>query len=144
MADEWFDVRATGPLFDNRGAKAIKATRQAEHAVTFKIAKASQRHIRSIGASNFKQPTGFFSARVEIDRVADGHVVHANRVIYGPWLEGTSSRNRTTRFKGYQLFRRAAQDVEANLGRILNPEERSLVKAMNGRGVVGVRIGPVI
>ncbi len=30
-------------------------------------------------------------------------------VIYGPWLEGTGSRNETTRFKGYSTFRRAEQ-----------------------------------
>lgn len=30
-------------------------------------------------------------------------------VIYGPWIEGTSSRNETSRFKGYSTFRRAAQ-----------------------------------
>ncbi len=30
-------------------------------------------------------------------------------VIYGPWLEGTSSRNQTTRFKGYGQFRQTGQ-----------------------------------
>ena len=40
-------------------------------------------------------------------------------VIYGSWLEGTSSRNVTTRFKGYASFRKTAQwmqkqvDIEA-------------------------------
>lgn len=30
-------------------------------------------------------------------------------VIYGPWLEGTSSRNETTRFKGYASFRKTVE-----------------------------------
>lgn len=36
-------------------------------------------------------------------RIDDGGVV------YGPWLEGTGSRNASTRFKGYRSFRRTAQ-----------------------------------
>ena len=36
-------------------------------------------------------------------RIDDGGVV------YGPWLEGTSTRNATTRFRGYGSFRRTAQ-----------------------------------
>jgi len=30
-------------------------------------------------------------------------------MIYGPWLEGVGSRNTTTRFKGYSMFRRTRQ-----------------------------------
>lgn len=30
-------------------------------------------------------------------------------VLYGPWLEGISSRNATTRFKGYFSFRKTSQ-----------------------------------
>ncbi len=33
--------------------------------------------------------------------------VHDSNVVYGPWLEGVSSRNQTTRFKGYAMFRNA-------------------------------------
>ena len=44
-----------------------------------------------------------------------GRVQHLNAriddggVVYGPWLEGTSTRNATTRFKGYGAFRRTAE-----------------------------------
>ena len=39
-------------------------------------------------------------------------IIHDSQVIYGPWLEGTSSRNETTRFKGYAMFRNAKQQLE--------------------------------
>lgn len=39
-------------------------------------------------------------------------LIHDSNVIYGPWLEGTSSRNETTRFKGYAMFRNAAQQLQ--------------------------------
>jgi len=35
-----------------------------------------------------------------------------SKVVYGPWLEGTGSRNETTRFKGYSSFRRTTQFME--------------------------------
>ena len=38
--------------------------------------------------------------------------IHDSKVVYGPWLEGTGSRNATTRFKGYAAFRRARQELE--------------------------------
>ena len=33
-------------------------------------------------------------------------------VVYGPWLEGVSSRNARSRFKGYRMFRNAYQRLE--------------------------------
>ena len=36
-------------------------------------------------------------------------VITDGGVVYGPWLEGTSSRNKTTHFKGYMSFRKTKQ-----------------------------------
>ena len=33
-------------------------------------------------------------------------------VTWGPWLEGTSKRNESTRFKGYHLFRKTRQELQ--------------------------------
>ena len=138
MAGQWFDVKADGPLFSQNGAVALRALKSFEREATNKIAKAGQRWIRSIGVQQFRYqasaPTGFYSASVAIDRISDGHIVHS-RAIYGAWIEGTSSRNQSTRFKGYHLFRRAAQHVESNIGKIVNPEERRLIARLNGGGV---------
>lgn len=38
--------------------------------------------------------------------------IHDSQVVYGPWLEGVSSRNQETRFKGYAMFRNAKQQLE--------------------------------
>lgn len=145
---DWLKVEADGPMFDARGPRALA---HAQDAISEKIAKAAQRHILTFGIANFRYeaspPTYFFQHNVVTERVGDQHVVHADNVIYGPWLEGTSSRNTTTRFKGYHLFRRAAQDVERNLGRILDPEERQLVADLEGAGFTSAarlagRVGP--
>jgi hypothetical protein len=33
-------------------------------------------------------------------------------VVYGPWLEGVSSRNNSSRFKGYHTFRMVLQEMD--------------------------------
>ncbi len=43
-------------------------------------------------------------------------IIHDSQVIYGPWLEGVSSRNQSTRFKGYSMFRKARQQLETTKG----------------------------
>ena len=53
-------------------------------------------------------------------------VVHDSGIIYGPWLEGVSSRNDATRFKGYRMFRNAVQDLNRIAPTILR---RHLTKA---------------
>jgi len=61
--------------------------------------------------------------------IEDGH---PKRVIYGPWLEGVSSRNQTTRFKGYASFRRTEQWLQSRV----KPEAKAFVrrytKKLNG------------
>lgn len=45
-------------------------------------------------------------------------IVTTGDAMYGPWLEGTGSRNRTTRFKGYFGFRRASDEIQLSVERI--------------------------
>jgi hypothetical protein len=39
-------------------------------------------------------------------------------VVYGSWLEGESSRNAATRFKGYAAFRKVKDWLQSNIGDI--------------------------
>jgi hypothetical protein len=43
----------------------------------------------------------------------DVEMVTNRLAVYGPWLEGTGSRNETTRFKGYHGMRLASELLEA-------------------------------
>jgi hypothetical protein len=66
-----------------------------------------------------RRPTGYYESRVHHDRATpDGWKVTDGGVIYGHWLEGTGSRNRTTRFKGYATFRRMAAALQDNAGHL--------------------------
>jgi len=64
-------------------------------------------------AGRGKASTGYFRRSVHARQSAVGGTIESN-VVYGPWLEGVSSRNATTRFKGYASFRRTAQWLEKN------------------------------
>lgn len=56
--------------------------------------------------------------------------IHDSEVVCGPWLEGVSSRNQTTRFKGYAMFRNATQQLERSKGRVLEHRVRQAVMRM--------------
>lgn len=59
-----------------------------------------------------KHPTPYYETQVTMDRAALSNVIHDRGVIYGSWLEGTSYRNQTTRFKGYHAMREATQEAD--------------------------------
>lgn len=52
-----------------------------------------------------------YSLPVVVDDI-DTIVVTTDLATYGPWLEGTGSRNDVTGFPGYHSFRRAGAELE--------------------------------
>ena len=57
--------------------------------------------------------------------------IHDSDVIYGPWLEGVGSRNQTTRFKGYHMFRQAKGELERKVPGIINHRVAQAVGRLN-------------
>ena len=53
-------------------------------------------------------------------------------VLYGPWLEGVSSRNKSTRFPGYFSFRKAQQYMDKKSEKVLNKYMAKFARKMNG------------
>lgn len=99
------DVHSHGPVFDGRASAAVRAF---ERAAEQEIAETGVNLVRSELSRVLRHPTGYYSSRVS----ADGNQVNDGGVIYGPWLEGVGSRNKTTRFKGYFTFRRVGQRLD--------------------------------
>lgn len=81
---------------------------------------------------SIRNPTPYYETQITSERHGDTQVVHDRGIIYGPWLEGTGSRNQTTRFKGYASFRRAAQELEGQVEAILVPIVDRAVGRLNG------------
>jgi hypothetical protein len=65
-----------------------------------------------------RKQTPYYRTRISVVRYGGDWAVSDGGVIYGPWLEGTGSRNRTTRFKGYWTFRYVTQLVRGRADRI--------------------------
>lgn len=75
--------------------------------------------------------TGHYRRSIHGDVIDSRHgVIHDSRVIYGPWLEGVSSRNQTTRFKGYAMFRNAFQRLQRKAQSIADKHFERAVKEM--------------
>lgn len=100
------EVDQSGPFFDGRARKALHAWLDDAKEDVARIG-VNEVHAR-LGAL-LQHPTGAYQSTIVTERVSrfNDQVITDGDVIYGPWLEGTSSRNKTTRFKGYRIFRRA-------------------------------------
>jgi hypothetical protein len=104
-------VSKHGPLFNGMAKQAARAfTREA----SLEIAKQGQQMWVAQLDSSIRVNTGYYVSNIQINRAGDFNSVHDSGIIYGPWLEGTGSRNRTTRFKGYHSLRK----VRARLDRM--------------------------
>lgn len=116
-------IKKSGPFFDGRSEAAVDAF---VNEATEEIADHGFNLVHSELEMVLRHPTGYYQSQISTERVTPGHwLLHDNGVIYGPWLEGTSERNRTTRFKGYFTFRKVAQLLKIEAKAIA---ERILIK----------------
>lgn len=105
-----FTFELSGPLFDGRLEAAVAAAVEdaeqdiADHGVL--IVREELGHV-------LQHPTGFYASQIQTDRARAGLEVSDGGVVYGPWLAGSSGRNRSTRFKGYAHWRAAKQRLQA-------------------------------
>lgn len=82
--------------------------------------------------ASLKNPTPYYETQVTAEPRGEEFVIHDRGIIYGPWLEGVGSRNKTTRFKGYSALRRAYQDLVQRAPGMLEPILTRWVERMNG------------
>lgn len=118
----------SGPLFDGRSEAAVdRFLETAKYDVGAQaLAEVATNLDRSI-----RQPTPYYETQITADWQGSDRVVHDRGIVYGPWLEGTSSRNRTTRFKGYASFRRATESVRERVPALV---ARALDRCVRGMG----------
>lgn len=125
------EVLARGPIFNEAQRRGIMAdfVRQATDDVS------AQAYAEVMGNLNrsIRNPTPYYETQIVNQRLsAELRRVHDRGIIYGPWLEGTGSRNRTTRFKGYASFRRARQSVQARVPALVSAALARCVARLGG------------
>lgn len=117
-------IKVTGEPNWNKVANTIKtATEDISENGAQEIYDAVRMRLNMV----LQNPTGYYESRVQINTMSGGAEVTDGGVVYGPWLEGTSSRNGRTRFKGYQTFRKVMQDQQK---KVLQSAENTIGKAV--------------
>lgn len=104
---------AKGPLFDGRLERAID---QGLQDGLRDVAQEGVDLVRRRLAGVLRHPTGHYESMVQAERATPDYAVTDGGIVYGPWLEGVSERNRTTRFKGYATFRRTTAELDRQAG----------------------------
>lgn len=118
-----------GPLFDGRALAELNAF---EHEAVRTVAEQGYADIHLALDLTLREPTPYYETQIQVERVTDEfYRVHDNDVIYGPWLEGVGSRNKTTRFKGYANWRRTAQELQNKAPKIAAQILSRYIERMN-------------
>lgn len=128
MVDFQVTVRRSGPVFNGQAAAAVRRYRDAAEKV---VAQEGARMVRRRLHQVLRHPTGYYEGHVAAEKVANRWEVNDDGVVYGPWLEGTGSRNRTTRFKGYATFRRTRALLDQQAHQIAERELPRYLREMN-------------
>jgi len=103
-------VRTSGPIFNGEAPRILD--RITEEVAT-EVAKEGKKDVLARLGQVLRHPTGRYESRIRVEGQGTLARVDDQRSVYGPWLEGTGSRNETTRFKGYFTFRLVRQQLEA-------------------------------
>lgn len=120
-------VEFTGPLFDGSLDEALD---KASDDVGVELAAEAANRVRDRLGQVLRHPTGRYQSSIGVVADSVGARVSDGGVIYGSWLEGTSSRNDRSRFKGYATFRRVAQELDGDVVALAEPiVERAVGRA---------------
>ena len=130
MAGPGIGVALSGPVFRVGAALVV---RQMGRKTVADLVAYGEREVKLQLRPGHGLLTGNYRRNINGEILANGNgLVHDNNVVYGPWLEGVSRRNASTRFKGYRMFRNAQQKVDRRSGRFLKNRVGQGVSKLNG------------
>lgn len=130
------EVHVSGPLFDE--SRSNRYAFQMMRDIVTTVSSAASERVHFYLDSQIKHPTPYYETQVNT-RIDDrgpkvwSNSVNDRGVIYGAWLEGTSSRNQSTRFKGYASFRKATTATNREVSRLVRQPVAEYTHKMNGR-----------
>jgi hypothetical protein len=136
-------VHTSGPLFNYSwrqimnsqlhgfiqevGDTGVKKLQQMMHPMPEGVLASISSAGKKVSQGNYRK-----NLHAQVDGVL-GVVISDRGVVYGPWLEGTGSRNQTTRFKGYASFRRVRDWLErTGIPKAINKYEALIAKRLSG------------
>ena len=124
------EISMSGPVLDGRAQALVE--RFMESAVA-DISSVVIEKVQDRLNQKIQVPTPYYETQITMQRMDYNEIiVHDRGIIYGAWLEGVSRRNRTTRFKGYQAFRRAHDLVDGRKEVIVRDSLDILLRELSG------------
>ena len=123
-------VQMKGQIFNAAASKASAARMVVQ--INDALAQEGVDRVKVRLRQVLQHPTGYYQSRITVDRRATYRGITDGGVVYGGWLEGVSSRNKTTRFKGYRTFRIVMQDLNKDKIKLAQPLVTKFVSEMNG------------
>ena len=134
-------MQLTGPLVTGRGKTILN------RAIALAVRDLTNAGVERLNKVLRPRPAGVFkSAAAAGPNVSRGnyrrHVrpifrekntfITDGGVIYGAWLEGVSSRNAASKFKGYASFRRTKTWLDKKAPEVLKVHKNRLIKKLGG------------
>lgn len=102
------EMTESGPLFDGQVKRTVDGFIDAAES---EVGRQGVNDVQARLGAVLQNPTGRYERSIVTDRQFNDLAVTDSGIVYGPWLEGVSSRNTRTRFKGYATFRRVTQQL---------------------------------
>ena len=97
------------------------------------VADLAETRVRTHLSTHQRIQSGFNVSHVQVRNISSSLTqVQQTNAVYGPWIEGTGSRNKTTRFKGYWSFRTVSSEMNQRVGTIIASSVREMVAELNG------------
>lgn len=122
-------VTMSGPLFDRSAPRIINDLTED---IAEEVAQQGYDEVRHELGQVLRHPSGRYQSRISVERQQNDRAVTDGGIVYGPWLEGTSSRNNRTRFRGYSTFRRVTQRLEAKASDIADDVVKRSIRRLGG------------
>jgi hypothetical protein len=142
MPDIDMTIESRGPIFDKRGKNIVK---QVSRKFIQRMVELGEQRLDEMLKP---RPAGVYLSVQEArpNRATTGNyrrnvsgrvqgmtgIISDGKVVYGAWLEGTSSRNTASQFKGYASFRKTKDWMQKHMAVIRNKFEKEYVRRLNG------------
>lgn len=123
-------METKGAIFN--AAKSKAAASRMIIGINETIAQEGVDRVRARLSQVLRSPSGYYQSQIAVQRRQIYRGYWDNNVVYGGWLEGTSSRNASTRFKGYHTFRLVKQTLDNDAVGLAQPFVTRFVNEMNG------------
>lgn len=123
------DVKQKGMVFSSAKSKAAASRMIIQ--INDAIAQEGVDRVLTVLGNVLQNPTGYYESKIAVERRSVYRGVTDNNVIYGGYLEGVSSLNKRTRFKGYHTFRQVKQQLDRDKVKIAKPIVDKFIREMN-------------